>query len=529
MRLRASSHVRLLFFLFLLAFLVVGAITASGVAAGIAAKRASRHPELPGAPAAEWAETDGALKPEPSQRERFPTPSAAPVEAQAPIPEPAPGAVRTQYRVDAALDYQARTVQAQQQIIYPNRSTEALADLVLIVEPNHRPGVFALRQLAVDGRVLSPECCVRGMALRIPLEPVLEPGRQAVITLAYELRLPRITEHAVNAQGTLGWTPRQANLGEWLPLVAVRTNSGWHVPRYSPIGEYAFYEVADFDVTISVRNTPEGRQPRVIASGVRTQEGDRLRVRLDRSRSFPWTVSTHMATAEMNAGGVSIESYYFPEHEAAGKAALQTTAAALAQFSRLFGSYPYPTLRIVEGDFLDGMEYCGLFFLGRDYYAAYNGTPRNYLTAIAAHETAHQWWYCRVGNDPAKEPWLDEALATFGELLYFEEHHADAVGWWWEFRVHRFRPRGWVDSSVYEFSSLRAYIDSVYLRGVLFLQDLRAHMGKDALEAALREYARTYDGRIATAEALWAMVEKHSTAPLHPLRARYFRSQAIAP
>lgn len=524
MRLRAPSHVRLFFLL----FLVTGAITASGVAAGIAAKRAGIHPEHPGPPAAGQERAEDSLNPEAVQEPGLPAPAAAPVDAQAPAPEPLDAVVRTQHRVDAVLDYQARMVQVQQQIIYPNRSSEALTDVVLIVEPDHRPGVFTLHQLVVDGRVLSPQCCVRGMALRIPLEPLLEPGRQAVITLAYDLRLPRIAEHAVAAQGTLGWTPRQVNLGEWLPLVAVRTTSGWHVPRYSPIGEYRFYEVADFDVTISVRNIPAGRQPRVIAPGVATQEGDRLRLRLDRGRSFPWTVGMHMAMSEMNAGGVSVESYYFPEHEAAGKAALRTAAAALAQFSRLFGPYPYSTLRIVEGDFLDGMEYCGLFFLGRDYYAAYNGTPRNYLTAIAAHETAHQWWYCRVGNDPAREPWLDEALATFSELLYFEEYHADDAGWWWDFRVRRFRPRGWVDSSVYEFSSLRAYIDSVYLRGALFFQDLRAYMGEGALEAALREYARTYDGQIATAEKLWAIVERHSTAPLDLLRARYFRSQAIA-
>jgi aminopeptidase N len=170
-----------------------------------------------------------------------------------------------------------------------------------------------------------------------------------------------------------------------------------------------------------------------------------------------------------------------------------------------------------------------LFFLGRDYYAAYDGTPRNYLTTIAVHETAHQWWYCRVGNDPAWEPWLDEALATFSELLCFEEHHPDAVEWWWDFRVHRFRPRGWVDGSVYEFSSLRAYIDSVYLRGVPFFKDLRAHMAKGALEAALREYAHRYDGQIATAGSLWTIVEKHSTVSLHALRARYFRSQAVTP
>jgi hypothetical protein len=118
--------------------------------------------------------------------------------------------------------------------------------------------------------------------------------------------------------------------------VARRTEDAWQVPPYSAIGEYTSYEVADFDVTIGVRNAPADRQPLVIAPGVATQEGNRLHVRLERTRTFAWTVSTHMAMAEMSAGGVSIETYYFPEHEAAGKAARRPLSAALAQFSRLY-------------------------------------------------------------------------------------------------------------------------------------------------------------------------------------------------
>jgi aminopeptidase N len=95
---------------------------------------------------------------------------------------------------------------------------------------------------------------------------------------------------------------------------------------------------------------------------------------------------------------------------------------------------------VVEAGFADGMEYDGLYFLGREYFAAYDGTPQNYLTALAAHETAHQWWYGLVGNDQALEPWLDEALCTYSELLFYEAVYPDLVDWWWTFRVNRFQP-----------------------------------------------------------------------------------------
>jgi hypothetical protein len=522
-------RVRVSRYLWLLPFLALGTgvLLAGGIALSITAGWAGVRFHPPTAPAEPWSAVDDEPVSHPAQAVGSLTPLAALGEQQSSTPVPVQAASRAQYQVQADLDYSAHTVLVQQQITYPNRSTDPLAEVVLVVEPNRRPGIFTLREVRVDGRMLPSECCMQGLALRIPVEPPLQPGRQTVITLAYVLRLPQISKQAFGGQGTLGWTPRQINLGDWLPLVATRTETGWHVPRYSAIGEYAVYDLADFDVTISVRNTPEHVHPQVIAPGTRTQEGERLHFQLDRSRSFAWSVSASMGMAETAVGDIRVESFYFPEHEAAGKAALRVVAAALAQFSRLFGPYPYTSLRIVEGDFLDGMEYCGLFFLGRDYYAAYDGTPRNYLTTIAAHETAHQWWYCRVGNDPAREPWLDEALATFSELLYFEEHHPDAVEWWWDFRVHRFQPRGWVDSSVYEFSSARAYINSVYLRGVLFFRDLRAHMGEAALVTALRDYASAYDGQIATASALWQVLDRHSAISLQPVHARYFRAKAL--
>lgn len=52
--------------------------------------------------------------------------------------------------------------------------------------------------------------------------------------------------------------------------------------------------------------------------------------------------------------------------------------------------HPIPTPAAVWSRLtLAGMEYDGLYFLGREYFATYDGTPHNYLSALAAHETAH--------------------------------------------------------------------------------------------------------------------------------------------
>jgi aminopeptidase N len=37
------------------------------------------------------------------------------------------------------------------------------------------------------------------------------------------------------------------------------------------------------------------------------------------------------------------------------------------------------------------------------------------VRVVIDHETAHQWFYSLVGNDQARDPWLDETLATWAQ------------------------------------------------------------------------------------------------------------------
>jgi aminopeptidase N len=170
------------------------------------------------------------------------------------------------------------------------------------------------------------------------------------------------------------------------------------------------------------------------------------------------------------------------------------------------------------------MESDGLFYLDMEYFRKYNYTAQNLLTTLMAHESAHNWWYGAVGNDPAHEPWLDEALATYSELLFYERVHPADVEWWWEFRVNQWQPAGWVDSTAYELPTFRPYVNAVYLRGVLFLDDIRAAMGDEAFFAFLREYAQQGAHRLVTGEEfLWKLAYAAPNQALNTILNEYFR------
>ncbi len=181
---------------------------------------------------------------------------------------------------------------------------------------------------------------------------------------------------------------------------------------------------------------------------------------------------------------------------------------------------------MVEADFYDGMEYDGLYFLSRAFYNLYSGQPTDYLVAIAAHETAHQWWYGVVGSDQANEPWLDEALCTYTERLYSEHYSPSALSWWWDYRVNYYHPTGWVDTSVYNpqgtLQTYQDYRNAVYLNGAHFFEDLRKAVGDDAFFAFLKDYATRYAGQVALSSDFFALLRQHTTADLTPNLKKYF-------
>jgi hypothetical protein len=80
--------------------------------------------------------------------------------------------------------------------------------------------------------------------------------------------------------------------------------------------------------------------------------------------------------------------------------------ASLERYSVLYGPYPWSTYTVVAMADLTGLT-GGLEYPTLVYQPA---TSEN-----VPHETAHQWFYSLVGNDQARDPWLDEGLATWAE------------------------------------------------------------------------------------------------------------------
>lgn len=447
-----------------------------------------------------------------------PGPTTTPLPPTA-LPEPEP--LVPEYTLDVKLDYSAHHVDVVERIEYPNTSTDTLIELHLLVETAVQDGVWSLNSAAQqDGKTLTP--VFNKNDLIVPLVKPLEPGETITIILDYALALPSIPEPDTDSKPVVfGYTNRQTNLVDWYAVVPPYQNgSGFLLHKSSYYGESQVYASADFNVNLELINPPANLT--VAASAEAETDGAITRYHRENARSFALSISTEYLTYTQVVDGVTITSYAFSPAFSGGQGALENTSEALQLYNELFGPYPNKTLAVVEADFLDGMEYDGLYFLSKAFYNLYDGTPRGYLTTIAVHETAHQWFYAQVGNDQAMEPWLDEAFCTFAEYLYYSNLHPDSLSWWWSVRVDFYKPQGYINLPVYDYHGFRAYRDAVYLNGAHFLVEIKDLVGEKTMTAILQAYVAEYKGKIATASDFFAVVAEHSDVDLSQTLQKYF-------
>jgi len=461
------------------------------------------------------------------------SPTEAPLLTETPtaVPTLTPELERPLYVLDLQLDYSSKAAVVNQTITYPNWTGETLTNLILAVEPNLWSGGFSLKSLAVDDQPIANYTIGNAnQKLEIPLPQPLPPSGTVTITMNYGLILPQMQAYSnpneVRPQ-IYGFSDRQINFVDWYPFVVPYIpGKGWllHNPWY--YGEHLVYDLADFDVTVTLT---DGSTPQIAASGAEVvsltdPQAVSHQFELEAGRSFALSMSTDFKVATQKVGDVTVYSYYFAFYDAAGEALLQTTAQALQVYSDRFGPYRHKTLTAVQGDFNDGMEFSGLYFISRDYFNLYKGTPENYLVTIGAHETAHQWWFDSVADDQAIEPWLDEALATYSEVIYYESIYPNLVDWWWGYRYFEFQAEGAVDTTIYDGGGQRPYWDKVYLTGARFLRDLRERLGDEIFFAFLRDYYDQYAGRRATSADFFRVLREHTSADISDLMTQYFKN-----
>lgn len=209
-------------------------------------------------------------------------------------------------------------------------------------------------------------------------------------------------------------------------------------------------------------------------------------------------LSADYAIKESQWNDVAIRIYYHPDHAMNIDRMLQSVETSLEYYSEQFGPYPFGYLTLVEGAGNTGgaSADAGIIYYGEQ-YALMNpdDSPTGFDLPyyIMAHEIAHQWWgIARL--EPAYVEGagvLIEGLSVYSGMQVLEKTYGDGHLQKYVDYLHSSyaMPRSLASASLLQANEAFLY----YKKGGLAMYALSEYIGKDKVNAALRDLIQKHD------------------------------------
>lgn len=480
--------------------------------------------------------------------------------AQTPQPE------RHFYKIDLKIDFDKLTYTGVERIRWVNRGEKPSSIIFFHLYSNLRSGdqpsspgtpaadsdepridILEVRAGSTDAPLFSA-LDDQGTTLRVNLREPVAPEASTEVVIKFKGSVPEIdrdetslTTHVVKQVSAALRSEREMRrardinfycrgvmlLGTAFPVLAVHDGDEWRRKLEPSVGDFVFNESADFEVTVNTSPAVE-----VFTSGTETgprNEKTGQTFTASGFRDFAILAGRGLRSEHTEVQGINVRSIYLAEHERIGKRTLVVAANALRVFTSLFGPLPFKTISVAEAPLVAGLgscEFSGMNIIASAYFVDFDSPAVRNLPEIireqrpsveeslewaVAHLMAHQWWGAAVGNDPAREPLLDEALSAWSSLLYYKntygEEKASAVLDDQVRGVYRlYRTFGGDDMDANrpsrDYRNTFQYAAIVSAKGAMMFVDLTKTLGEEKIFAALRNYYQANLYEIAQLEDL---------------------------
>ena len=475
-------------------------------------------------------------------------------------------AKRHSYKIDLKIDFDKLTYTGVERVRWVNRGEKPSSVIYFHLYPNLRTGdqpfpfnapaadsdepridILEVRAGASDTLLFSA-LDDQATTLRVNLREPVAPEASTEVVIKFKGSVPEIdrdetslTTHIVKQVSAAYLSERETRrardinfhcrgvmlLGTAYPVLAVHDGDEWRRKLEPSVGDFVFNESADYEVTVTTNQGVE-----VFTSGTETgpkSEKNGQTFTASALRDFAILAGRGLRSEHTEIEGVTVRSIYLAEHERVGKRTLGVAANALRVFTSLFGPLPFKTISIAEAPLVAGLgscEFSGMNIIASAYYVDFDSPAVRNLPEIireqrpsveeslewaVAHLVAHQWWGAAVGNDPAREPLLDEALSAWSSLLYYKKTYGEekaAVILDDQVRgVYRlYRTFGGDDMDANrpsrDYRNTFQYAAIVSAKGAMMFVDLTKTLGEEKIFAALRNYYQTHLYEIAQLEDL---------------------------
>lgn len=437
-----------------------------------------------------------------------------------PVPVRAQAKEIASYQISVALDADRKALQGTERITFLNGTSNSTSELYLHLYPNAfrspdstfmKENPSAARRAASEnnwggmdvtalrltsGEDLLPGSTVDDTVMHVLLPRPLEPGESLELQVQFAVKLVQVIARS-------GYEGDHFTIGQWFPKVAVLTGKGWNAHQYHANSEF-FADFGSYHVEITlperfvVGATGTLKTERSNSAGTKT-----LTYEASSVHDFAWAANPTFREARAQVGTTEIKLLYQAIHEDRKDRFLKAAVAAVENFSRWFGRYPYPLLTVVDvpPNAGAGMEY-PTFVTVETTDPPLPGVLLEEQVTI--HEIAHQWWYGMVADNEFEEAWLDEGFATYStrklvDQLYGEKRSlADVLGVQvgqlaydrsTYLEVKRLDP---VVLDSWKFHSFLSYDGNVYSKAGLILSSIEGYLGTEKMGEVMRTYFQRF-------------------------------------
>jgi len=397
----------------------------------------------------------------------------------------------THYAIDVHVSFDPSRMQAaiegQVQILYTNPLDEPLSEFVLMLWPNEEQQYASEMDagpVTISGRQIEASFDPMRLVMSFTLPAPLAPGSSVSMSLPF----------SIQASGPIGgWDPQRFGITEgvfiapsFYPLVPRFVDGSWQIDDPPSAGDTTNSDTAFYDVRLTSPAEFELAASGVEIERLENDDGTRMqRFVTGPVRDFAFAVGPFERSTRM-VGDITLVGWVLPEHSDDSARMLRAAAVQMQALERLVGAYPYLELDLVDApEAFGGLEYPTLVYIGT--------VGTSWLIEPTVHEVAHQWFYALIGNDQLIEPWLDEATASYAEIIYYEQTGQVGLAtslldnWRAQVRNHNLATSP-IGLPVGEYETDWDYALFVYLKGALFLDELRMQLGDDAFFGFLRAY-----------------------------------------
>jgi aminopeptidase N len=386
---------------------------------------------------------------------------------------------------------------------------------VLMLWPNDSDqylGSLTLGAVTVDGAPVQPALESRGLAARLPLATPLAPGQKVEVSAEFSA----VANDGAEQGARYGLTNGLLIAPTFYPIIPRIVNGRWQSEWPASEGDVSNSDTAFYAYRLSA---PAGMA--IAASGVVVDQGTSGDTQTETLLSGPMrdialAIGDMQLTQRSLPDGIKINAWVLPEHANLGAEMASQGVNQVENLENEVGPYPFAELDIVDtpGTF-GGVEYPGLVYIG------VVGDSNGFEEATV-HEVGHQWFYSLIGDDQLLQPWLDEAAASYTELLYAEKYDgANAVKSYESYfqaeAGSASDPNQPIGLPVDHYQGLDDYAAIVYGKGALFFDTLRHQLGDDTFYKFLHAYYQQYKYGFADSLGFEQVAEATCACDLKPL------------